>query len=505
MTAYCIHHQLELKERLVDHEQISLGETNFISKISGYCQQHSYSLSYIEVKKEGPSHIPLFYYKLVIDKKDYPEAQGKTIKEAKQKAAQMAWSHTQGEGPQISGQCRKPSTGCIKQRFKQCRTSLFIFLFNSTNQSLEETNFIPKISGYCQQHSYSLSYIEVKKEGPSHNPLFYYKLVIDKKDYPEAQGKNIKEAKQKAAQRAWSDITKHLSVDSKVSFISFYCFLFVCLLSIVFVKDADMKRETGNGWRQSQFDSFEALGDGGFGWVFKARKKDLDKFFAIKEIKARDLKKSLHEAQVLADLLHTNIVRYYNSWLENTGYRWPNSQVLFIQMELCDGGTLRSWIYEKNKESMGIGVVYIHSKKLIHRDLKPENIFFGQDGNVRIGDFGLVTQDHDEIVERTEDRGTPNYMAPEQVGVNYDRKVDVFALGLIFFELFWKIATAQERYLIWPDVRSQKLPEEFTGLSHIIKNMLNENPKARPEASTLTTELEKWKAECNADKGNQTI
>uniref|UniRef100_A0A8C6SYF3 Interferon-induced double-stranded RNA-activated protein kinase n=1 Tax=Neogobius melanostomus TaxID=47308 RepID=A0A8C6SYF3_9GOBI len=334
----------------------SLEETNFISKISGYCQQHSYSLSYIEVKKEGPSHIPLFYYKLVIDKKDYPEAQGKTIKEAKQKAAQMAWSVLQEQ----LGMDSKGSDESVTED-----------QIPITNQSLEETNFIPKISGYCQQHSYSLSYIEVKKEGPSHNPLFYYKLVIDKKDYPEAQGKNIKEAKQKAAQRAWSDITKHLSVDSKLSDDSSKSDesersvrhgqssseeSWMSSNSTVSpnVLDADMKRETGNGWRQSQFDSFEALGDGGFGWVFKARKKDLDKFFAIKEIKARDLKKSLHEAQVLADLLHTNIVRYYNSWLENTGYRWPNSQVLFIQMELCDGGTLRSWIYEKNKESMGM-------------------------------------------------------------------------------------------------------------------------------------------------------
>uniref|UniRef100_A0A8C6WKJ6 Protein kinase domain-containing protein n=1 Tax=Neogobius melanostomus TaxID=47308 RepID=A0A8C6WKJ6_9GOBI len=298
----------------------------------------------------------------------------------------------------------------------------------------------------------------------------YMFLVVGETGVPGGNLRRHGENMQTPHRKAWSLV----GIEPGPS--TFYCFLFVCLLSIVFVKDADMKRETGNGWRQSQFDSFEALGDGGFGWVFKARKKDLDKFFAIKEIK------------VLADLLHTNIVRYYNS---------PNSQVLFIQMELCDGGTLRSWIYEKNKESMGMSLVLCI--------FTPENIFFGQDGNVRIGDFGLVTQDHDEIVERTEDRGTPNYMAPEQVGVNYDRKVDVFALGLIFFELFWKIATAQERYLIWPDVRSQKLPEEFTGLSHIIKNMLNENPKARPEASTLTTELEKWKAECNADKGNQTI
>ncbi len=137
-------------------------------------------------------------------------------------------------------------------------------------------------------------------------------------------------------------------------------------------------------------------------------------------------------------------------------------------MELCDTKTLRVWIDEKNaqnvkkslrdskrrKESLSVaqqivcGVEYMHSKNFIHRDLKvrqresnqhslnlklvmklhvclflshgqPANIMFGRDCMVKIGDFGLVTEEIDDDaenqMERTVYKGTPSYMAPEQV------------------------------------------------------------------------------------------
>ncbi|MEQ2168727.1 hypothetical protein GOODEAATRI_017773 [Goodea atripinnis] len=108
-------------------------------------------------------------------------------------------------------------------------------------------------------------------------------------------------------------------------------------------------------------------------------------------------------------------------------------------MELCETKTLRVWIDEKNiqnhkkslrdfkrrEESLTIalemvsGVEHIHSKKLIHRDLKPANIMFSRNAIVKIGDFGLVTSeiedDEDNQKERRGYKGTPPYMAPEQV------------------------------------------------------------------------------------------
>ncbi|XP_060943788.1 LOW QUALITY PROTEIN: eukaryotic translation initiation factor 2-alpha kinase-like [Limanda limanda] len=174
----------------------------------------------------------------------------------------------------------------------------------------------------------------------------------------------------------------------------------------------------------SQFDSIKSLGKGGFGRVYKVRQILLNKKYAVKIVRCK--KKALREVRALSDLLHHNIVRYYNCLKESS------AEFLYIQMELCDSETLRHWIKERNKitlsdsrrrhEGLTIaqkivsGVEYIHLKKLIPRDLKPANIMFGPDGAVKIGDFGLVTADdvEDEPRERTKETGTISYMAPEQ-------------------------------------------------------------------------------------------
>ncbi|KAM4607895.1 interferon-induced, double-stranded RNA-activated protein kinase-like [Polymixia lowei] len=240
-----------------------------------------------------------------------------------------------------------------------------------------------------------------------------------------------------------------------------------------------------------------------------ARQISQESYCAVKIVRYKE--KALREVDALVDLQHPNIVRYYTSWIEDSDYSqgttdsYSSSQsssdssplYLYIQMELCEKETLEVWIDEKNthkenptrrEESLPIaqqivsGVEYIHSKKLIHRDLKPANIMFGMDAKVKIGDFGLVTaedndnddNDDDNLMERTEDTGTRSYMAPEQRSqTTYDRKVDIFALGLIYFELLWKLFSGMEK-----------------AAHKIIKSMLRMKPEDRPDASKLKKDLE---------------
>ncbi|XP_058650855.1 eukaryotic translation initiation factor 2-alpha kinase 3-like isoform X2 [Onychostoma macrolepis] len=186
---------------------------------------------------------------------------------------------------------------------------------------------------------------------------------------------------------------------------------------------------------------------------------------------------------------------------------------LFIQMEFCEGGTLTDWIkarnhMEKQRTTVEIhqifyeiitGVEYIHANKLIHRDLKPDNILFGADDNVKIGDFGLVAAQTDQNGDLTErsNRGTRTYMSPEQkYKNNYDEKTDIFPLGLVWFEMIWKISTGSEREKLWTDLRDRRLPEGFsdcyqTENTYIMK-MLSYSPEHRPDAKYIKEKLEKF-------------
>ncbi|XP_075352197.1 interferon-induced, double-stranded RNA-activated protein kinase isoform X2 [Mycteria americana] len=253
------------------------------------------------------------------------------------------------------------------------------------------------------------------------------------------------------------------------------------------------------------FKNIEPIGKGGFGNVFKATAKLDERTYAVKRVRfTMNVKREVKE---LARLDHENIVRYYCSWKGQDYVTYPDSRqksdkempCLFIQMELCEQGPLGNWI-EKNRQDRKYqemvqnkflqilkGVEYIHSKGLIHRDLKPQNIFISHEDKIKIGDFGLVTSVECETL--TEDRGTRIYMAPEQFGSKYGKEVDIYALGLIWFEMLSAFSSCHEKSKLWHDVREGKLLESFTNQfpakAPIIKKMLSRDPSGRYSASEI--------------------
>ncbi|XP_071337245.1 interferon-induced, double-stranded RNA-activated protein kinase-like [Trachinotus anak] len=469
----------------------SSAETNFIGLVNHYCQRTKRFHDYILDRRCGPPHSPQFFYKLVINNKEYPVAEGKNVKEAKQNAAQLAWTALQEQSDWDSkitlwsavsddgGPARPPSLpstpesrGAQPKNMPPATSDSAIF----TNPSnlLKDQNQSPDVKPK----------IRLAANFPNANRH-------SKEDVVNFSGKNTG--------NSLSEKTPTQSVVSRFT---------------------------------SEFDSIECLGKGAFGRVFKAKQKLLDKYYAIKIVRCKE--KALREVGALSDLHHCNIVRYYTCWMEDSEYQWDgttdssstsqstsnsSAKFLYIQMELCDLRTLRIWIDERNTQNVKksrrdskrredsliiaqqivSGVEYIHSKMLIHRDLKPANIMFGRDGEVKIGDFGLVTAENDDdaenVMERSVYKGTPSYMAPEQKSKStYDRKVDIFALGLIYFELLWNLSTGHERKVIWDDARGQKLPQGFSHSfpkeNQIIKSMLHAKPEDRPEARKLKTDLE---------------
>jgi serine/threonine protein kinase len=167
------------------------------------------------------------------------------------------------------------------------------------------------------------------------------------------------------------------------------------------------------GIEVGRFRVLERVGEGAVGVVYAAHDPKLDRKVALK-LMPSDREESLaREARAMARLAHPNVVAVYDVG------RFEDR--VFIAMEFVRGATLRAWLgAEKRSEAAilrafleaGRGLAAAHAAGLAHRDFKPENVLVGEDGRVRVGDFGLARA----VDAVTTPAGTPAYMAPEQRG-----------------------------------------------------------------------------------------
>lgn len=188
--------------------------------------------------------------------------------------------------------------------------------------------------------------------------------------------------------------------------------------------------------------------------------------------------------------------------------------ILYIQMEFCENNTLLNLIeqglpYNPNEywrlfRQLLEAVSYIHQSGFIHRDLKPMNIFIDKSNNIKVGDFGLAKNSQFSLVVLTNNQveaankdfstvvGTVFYTAREVATGDYDEKVDMYSLGIVFFEMCYPLSTGMERAQTLNELRlsSINFPSNFVESKYkmekkIIKVLLDHNPKERPSASEL--------------------
>ncbi|KAF2715270.1 kinase-like protein [Pleomassaria siparia CBS 279.74] len=206
--------------------------------------------------------------------------------------------------------------------------------------------------------------------------------------------------------------------------------------------------------------------------------------------------------------------------LSNNNPTRPVKTILYIQMEFCEKQTLRDLIrmdlYEDPDEywrlfrQMLEGLAHVHSLGIIHRDLKPDNIFIDVAKVPKIGDFGLATSGQYQGSDRktslgggtnnadgdmTRSIGTALYVAPElrsNAGGTYNDQVDMYSMGIIFFEMCYPLKTAMERDHVVRQLRERKheLPAEFetpekSFQGSIIKSLISHRPSERPSCAEL--------------------
>lgn len=179
------------------------------------------------------------------------------------------------------------------------------------------------------------------------------------------------------------------------------------------------------------------IGVGGFGEVYFAT-TDAGKEVALKRVQ-RNLDVELRGVSTCLNLKHPHLVALYDIKYDDQGQAW-------VVMEYVDGESLKD-VIDRNPNGLpeedvrawftGIaaGVAYLHDHGIVHRDLKPGNLFLDE-GIVKVGDYGLSKFiSCSRRSGQTESVGTFHYMAPEIGNGNYGREIDIYALGIVLFEL----------------------------------------------------------------------
>jgi len=241
------------------------------------------------------------------------------------------------------------------------------------------------------------------------------------------------------------------------------------------------------------------LGAGGMGEVYRADDLKLGQQVALKFLPAALAKDAaqldlLHEEVRLGrQVSHPNVCRIYDIG------EWE--QAHFVAMEYVDGEDLARLLqrigrlaHDKAVEiarGLAAGLAAAHAKGILHRDLKPANVMIDGRGEPRITDFGLALTS-DESFDSNVVAGTPAYMAPEQLeGKAASIQSDLYALGLILYEIFTGRRARSGRTV--PDLRRESTTEITTpssvvkdldhAVERIILRCLQSDPAMRPRSA----------------------
>ncbi len=190
----------------------------------------------------------------------------------------------------------------------------------------------------------------------------------------------------------------------------------------------------------------DAIGEGGFGKIYRARQSTVERDVAIKVIqpqfanKTDFIRRFEKEAQLVAGLEHLHITPLYDYWRDQNG--------AYLVMRFMRGGSVRDALNDGGYELIEIARLieqvatalnYSHEHRIIHRDIKPENILLDEEGNAYLADFGIAK----DLMLKTERRTEPgavvgslDYLSPEQArGEPVTPRTDIYSLAVVTFEL----------------------------------------------------------------------
>ncbi|XP_057748190.1 serine/threonine-protein kinase 1 isoform X2 [Arachis stenosperma] len=261
----------------------------------------------------------------------------------------------------------------------------------------------------------------------------------------------------------------------------------------------------------TKYELLNELGKGSYGAVYKARDLRTSEMVAIKVISLSEGEEGYEEIRGEIEMLqqcnHPNVVRYLGSY--------QGEEYLWIVMEYCGGGSVAD-LMSVTDEALDEGQIayicrealkgleYLHSIFKVHRDIKGGNILLTEQGDVKLGDFGVAAQLTRTMSKRNTFIGTPHWMAPEVIQESrYDGKVDVWALGVSAIEMAEGVPPRSSvhpmRVLFMISIEPAPMLEDKEKWSlyfhDFVAKCLTKEPRLRPTASEMLKHkfFEKWK------------
>ncbi len=249
------------------------------------------------------------------------------------------------------------------------------------------------------------------------------------------------------------------------------------------------------------------IGEGGFGTVFRAVHPVIDKEVAIKVLKRKYssdreiVARFVAEARAVNQIGHRNIVDIFAFGRLPDGRQYYvmtflRGESLHERLAREPGNRLTADAARPILAAIAEALDAAHAAGFAHRDLKPANVFLGDEGDVKLLDFGVAKLFTDEGGHQTETGapiGTPNYMSPEQArGQRVDHRTDVYSFGVLGYQVLTGrlpfeggsvIDVALQHVQDEPRPPSSRLPGLAPELDRALLWMLEKQPEARPQSA----------------------
>lgn len=234
------------------------------------------------------------------------------------------------------------------------------------------------------------------------------------------------------------------------------------------------------------------IGQGGMGCIYKVHDNTLGEDVALKTLLPQFLQDKIvlerfyNEAKIARRLAHPNIVRVHDIG--------EDGKILYISMEYLQGMSLREILDNLQPgerlpiaqtlrifDELCAALEYAH-QFTVHRDIKPENVMLGQDGAVRLMDFGISKlMANTRLTNASIVMGTPFYMSPEQIrnSRDVDARADLYSVGVMLYEILTGTVPTGV-----PKPASQVTQDVPPALDKIVAKCVEPDPRERYQSAT---------------------